>query len=44
MVQEISYWSATAGNWTLAAVIGLALFGLYAWRAGQPLFGSILKD
>ena len=31
-------------NWTLAILVSLALFGFYASRAGQPLFGSILGD
>jgi serine/threonine-protein kinase len=44
MVQDWSHWSAAAGNWTLAALIALALFGFYAARGGQPLFGAILKD
>ena len=38
---ETSHWSATASNWTLAGFIGLTLFGFYASRAGQPLFGSM---
>jgi len=33
-----------AGNWTLAVLLALTLFGFYASRAGQPLFGTILKD
>jgi hypothetical protein len=44
MVQDWSHWSAAAGNWTLAALIALTLFGFYAARAGQPLLGAILKD
>jgi 23S rRNA G2445 N2-methylase RlmL len=35
---------AIPSNWTLAMLIGLALFGFYASRAGQPLFGSILRE
>jgi uncharacterized membrane protein YedE/YeeE len=41
---DVSHWSAAASNWTLAVLIGLALFGFYAARAGQPLFGSILGE
>ena len=37
---EISRWSATASNWTLAGLVALTAFGFYASRAGQPLFGS----
>ena len=44
MTLEVSHWSAAASNWTLAGLVALALFGFYASRAGQPLFGSILKD
>jgi serine/threonine-protein kinase len=44
MTLEISHWRADASNWTLALLIGLTLFGFYASRAGQPLFGSILGD
>jgi hypothetical protein len=43
-VQDWSHWSAAAGNWTLAGLIGLTLFGFYAARAGQPLFGTILRE
>jgi membrane-bound metal-dependent hydrolase YbcI (DUF457 family) len=35
-----SHWTATASNLTMALVIGLACFGFYAARAGQPLFGD----
>jgi len=41
---EFSHWRAIPSNWTLAMLITLALFGFYASRAGQPLFGSILSD
>lgn len=44
MMGDVSHWSAAAGNWTLAALIALALFGFYAARAGQPLFGTILRE
>ena len=44
MTLEFSHWRADASNWTMALIVGLALFGFYASRAGQPLFGSILKD
>jgi serine/threonine-protein kinase len=37
---QVSQWSATPSNWTIAAIIALALFGFYASRAGQPLFGD----
>jgi len=36
---QVSHWSATPSNWTLAAIVALALFGFYASRAGAPLFG-----
>jgi serine/threonine-protein kinase len=44
MTLNVSHWSAAASNWTLALLIGLTLFGFYASRAGQPLFGEIGKD
>jgi serine/threonine-protein kinase len=44
MTLEFSHWRAYGSNWTLAMLIALALFGFYASRAGQPLFGSILSD
>jgi len=37
---SLSHWTATASNLTMALVIGLACFGFYAARAGQPLFGD----
>jgi len=44
MTLDVSHWSATASNWTVALLGGLALAGFYAARAGQPLFGSVLKE
>jgi hypothetical protein len=44
MTLEFSHWRADASNWTLALLVGLTLFGFYASRAGQRLFGSILGD
>ena len=44
MTLEFSHWRADASNWTLALLIGMTLFGFYASRAGQPLFGSILDE
>src|SRR5262249_55723584 len=41
---DVAHWSATASNWTLGMVIGLTLFGLYASRAGQPLFVTRHND
>jgi hypothetical protein len=38
---QVSHWSATPSNWTIAGIIALALFGFYASRAGQPLFGRL---
>jgi hypothetical protein len=37
----LSHWTATTSNLALAVVLGLALFGFYASRAGQPLFGKL---
>jgi serine/threonine-protein kinase len=44
MTLELSHWRAVVSNWTLALLIGLALFGFYASRAGRPLFGEILDE
>jgi hypothetical protein len=42
---QMTHWSASASNWTLALMAGLALFGFYASRSGQPLFGKFeLRD
>jgi hypothetical protein len=41
---ETSHWAAVASNWTLTLLIGLAVLAFYASRAGQPLFGAILKE
>ena len=38
---HVSHWSATPSNWTIAGIIALAVFGFYASRAGQPLFGNL---
>jgi hypothetical protein len=38
---QVSHWSATGSNCTIAAIIALAVFGFYASRAGQPLFGNL---
>lgn len=41
---EMTQWWAVPSNWALACVTALALFGFYASRAGQPLFGRVLSD
>ena len=38
---HLSAWWATPAMLTLALLIGLAAFGFYAARAGQPLFGTL---
>jgi hypothetical protein len=38
---SLSHWTAATSNVALAGVIGLTLFGFYASRAGQPLFGKL---
>src|SRR5207237_8852214 len=40
---QVAHWSATPSNSTFAAIVALALFGFYASRAGQPLFGKIVS-
>ena len=43
-VRDPSHWAAAPGNWTLAALAALTLFGFYACRGGRPLFGRILQE
>ena len=38
---DVTHWSATSSNQTIALVVALALFAFYAARAGQPMFGTI---
>jgi serine/threonine-protein kinase len=40
MTLDVGHWSATASNSTIIFVVGLTLFGYYAARGGQPLFGA----
>jgi hypothetical protein len=40
LTTAVSHWSATTSNVTLLLVMALTLFGFYASRAGQPLFGK----
>jgi hypothetical protein len=39
LTASLSHWSATTSNLAIAVILGLTLFGFYASRAGQPLFG-----
>jgi hypothetical protein len=41
---DLSHWAAVPAAWTLVLLIGLTVFGFSASRAGQPLFGQLLKD
>jgi hypothetical protein len=41
---DLSHWAAMPSTWTLGLLIALTLFGFYASRAGQPLFGQVLRD
>ena len=41
LTSALSHWAATTSNIALALVQGLMLFGFYASRAGQPLFGRL---
>lgn len=42
LTPHLSAWWAGASTLTLLGFLGLAAFGFYASRAGQPLFGAIL--
>jgi len=44
LTANLSHWSATISNITVAIVIGIACFGYYAARAGEPLFGNLEAD
>ena len=39
-----SAWWATGSDLTLTAMVALAVFGFYAARTGQPLFGALADD
>ena len=41
---DLSKMYAATGVWLMVAMAGLAAFGFYTSRAGQPLFGNLLKD
>lgn len=41
LMLSLSHWTATTSNLVIGAVIGIAAFGFYASRAGQPLFGKL---
>ena len=41
---DVAHWSATGSNWALAIILALTLFGFYASRAGQPLFGAAQQE
>jgi protein kinase-like protein len=41
LTSALSHWTATTSNMALAVVFGLTLFGFFASRAGQPLFGNL---
>ena len=38
---SLSHWTAMTSDLVIATVIGIAAFGFYASRAGQPLFGNL---
>jgi len=40
MTFDVAHWSATPANLALAIVVSLTLFGYYASRGDQPLFGQ----
>ena len=41
LTPNLSHWSASTSNLTIAIVVGIAFFGYYAARAGEPLFGDL---
>jgi hypothetical protein len=40
LTMSLSHWTATTSNLAIAVVLAITLFGFYASRAGQPLFGK----
>jgi hypothetical protein len=38
---SLSHWTAMTSDLVIGTVIGIAAFGFYASRAGQPLFGTL---
>jgi hypothetical protein len=42
MTPHLSAWWAGGSNLTMLALAAIAMFGFYASRAGQPLFGAVL--
>ena len=44
LTPALSHWTATTSNVALAVVLGVTLFGFYASRAGQPLFGVMADE
>jgi hypothetical protein len=40
MTVSLGHWTATTSNLAIAVVLAIVLFGFYASRAGQPLFGK----
>jgi hypothetical protein len=40
LTNALGHWTATTSNLAIGTVLALALFGFYASRAGQPLFGT----
>jgi hypothetical protein len=41
MTVSLGHWTATTSNLAIAVVLAITLFGFYASRAGQPLFGTL---
>ena len=41
LTPALAHWTATTSNVAVAVVLGITLFGYYASRAGQPLFGKL---
>ena len=44
MTGDFSHWSASASNWSILLLLAIVIFGFYASRGGQPLFGTVLRD
>jgi hypothetical protein len=41
---DLSHGTGRSRAWSLSIMIALGCFAFCAWRAGQPMFGRILRD
>jgi hypothetical protein len=44
MTLEVTHWSATTSNMTLALIVALTAYAFVTGRTGEPLFGRLPSD